>query len=204
LIRRLFLLISITAALGAGTGIGEASATRLCPENKAPCPFPYASGTVLKAKTAFGSTPGFTTSFGTVVCGASALEIKTTSIGGGSGTAVSAQISALSLTSCVLGSTTCTATSQFLPWSAEVTGGVGGSGTLWVNWPRFKVECGAFMNCTFESLTPRSASFFGGAPAMLAIKAWNLTRIGGLCPAEASFDAEYEVTSPSPLYVTTS
>jgi len=62
-----------------------------------------------------------------------------------------------------------------------------------------KWECGVFLNCTFTA--PKGLlSFTGGNPANVTAKEVEMSRSGGFCPSSAKWNAEYEVTSPKPVF----
>jgi hypothetical protein len=185
-----------------GIGAGTASATELCSTNTSPCTgTKYGTGTKLTAQLKSGTAATLTTSIGNVVCKKSTLAGVTTSAGGPGTTPVSGEVTSLTFTECVFGSSTpCTVSVVNLPWklTAEKTGEttfnviVSGS-------PGVTLVCGSFINCTF-SQTSMTLSGTGGSPAIVKATAIGLNRSGGLCPSTASFDAEYEVTSPKPLF----
>jgi hypothetical protein len=188
----------LTMAVGAAT----ASATELCSTNTSPCTgTKYGTGTKLTGQLKSGTAATLTTSLGNVVCKKSTLAGVTTSAGGPGSTPVSGEVTGVTFTECILGaSTPCTVQVLNLPWklTAEKTGettfNVVVSGS-----PGVTVVCGFLINCTF-SQTSMTLSGTGGSPAIVKATAIGLNRSGGFCPSTASFDAEYEVTSPKPLF----
>jgi hypothetical protein len=193
-------LLGVLTAM-ALVGAGTASATKLCSENKSPCPAgsTIKSGSAIKAQLVSGTKSVFTTSFLTVECSESTIEGKTTSEGG-AGVAVKGEISSVVWKSCkTSGGGACTASALGLPWLSEVTGS-GGSGTMTVSSAAGKFTCG--FTCEYESKSV-STSATGGNPALIKANKASFNKKGGsfLCPATATWTSEYEVTTPKPLFV---
>jgi hypothetical protein len=183
-------------------GAGTASATRLCAQNTTPCPAgsTYGKGTSIKAQLVPGTTSVVTSGFVTVVCTESTMSGKTTSAGGGSGTPVLGQISSVTWKGCKTTSgSSCTASALNTPWGVSVSGS-GGNGTMTVSGAAGKFTCS--VTCEYEAKTA-SVSASGGNPARIKASNVSFSRIGGsfLCSSSASWSAEYEVTSPKPLFV---
>lgn len=190
-------LLGVLATM-ALVGVGTASATKLCPENKSPCPSPIKSGTALKGQLVAGTEAVFTTSILTVKCTESTIEGKTTSEGG-AGVAVKGEITSVVWKNCKSGSTNCTTTALGLPWLSEVTGS-GGNGTMTVANAAGKFTCG--FTCEYEA-SSAATSVTGGNPAKVNANKVSFKKKGGsfLCPATATWSSEYEITTPNPLFV---
>lgn len=193
--------IAAMAFLGAGT----ASATKLCSVNSAPCPAgnTYGKGTAIKAQLVPGTKSTMASGFVTVTCTESSMSGKTTSEGGGAGVAVGGEISSVTWKNCTSGLGSCTASSLFTPWSAEVTGS-GGSGTMSVSNAGGKFTCGG-VTCEYKA-SKASVSVTGGSPAKVKASGVSFSKVGGsvFCSSSASWTSEYEATSPNPLFVVAS
>ncbi|HEX8753987.1 MAG TPA: hypothetical protein VF731_11280 [Solirubrobacterales bacterium] len=194
-------LLAALAAM-AVVGAGTASATRLCSVNSTPCPSgnTYGKGTAIKAQLAAGTKSVVTSGFVTVECSESTMSGKTTSAGGGSGVAVSGEISSVTWKSCKTSSgETCTASALGTPWPASVTGS-GGNGTMTVTNAGGKFSCA--VTCEYEAKSA-SVSATGGNPAFIQANNVSFSKKGGsfLCSSSASWTAKYEVTAPKPLFV---
>jgi RHS repeat-associated protein len=192
-------VLSALAAL-AVFGASSASATALCSVKENPCPLEseYASGTKIEASLVSGTKATFLTSAGNIACTSSTITGETTS-GGAKGKAVEAKVSNLTFASCKLGETSCTVTTVHLPYTASFSApeafkmehaeGVGAT-----------VKCGLAVNCTFTT-KKAELKVTGGNPAILTASKIALERAGTVCPAEATFDAEYSVAQPKPLFL---
>jgi hypothetical protein len=194
-------LLGVVAAM-AVMGVGTASASKLCTENKTPCPAgsTIASGTALKGQLRPGTEAVFTTSLLTVKCTESTIEGKTTSAGGGAGVNVKGEIATVTWKNCKSGSTSCTTTALGLPWLSEVSGSAG-SGTMTVNKAAGKFTCGG-VTCEYEAASA-ATSVTGGNPAIVKASSVSFKKKGGsfLCPATSTWSSEYEITTPKPLFV---
>jgi hypothetical protein len=187
--------LALTAVAGAGT----ASAAKLC--KNVTCTEHYPSGTVLSSKLKTGTNALLTSSFGTVTCKKSTVGGKTTS------TEAHGEITSFTFTECTdpFGSP-CTVKAVNLSYTAKGAATGSGNGTLTVSPkagggnPGAHVECGSFMNCTF-TVSSITLAVTGGAPATITANKEPLLREGGFCPSEAFWDATYEVTAPSPLFI---
>jgi len=193
-------LLGVVAAM-AVMGVGTASATKLCSENKTPCPAgsTIASGTAIKGQLRPGTEAVFTTSLLTVKCTESTIEGKTTSAGGGAGVNVNGEITAVVWKNCKSGSTSCTTTALGLPWLSELSGSAG-SGTMTVNKAAGKFTCG--VTCEYEAASA-ATSVTGGNPAIVKANSVSFKKKGGsfLCPATSTWSSEYEIITPKPLFV---
>jgi hypothetical protein len=199
--KMLGLCLVAALALMALVGAGTASATKLCKENKSPCPAgsTIAAGTALKGQQVAGTKSVFTTSLLTVECSGSTIEGKTTTAGG-AGTAVKGEITSVLWSGCVssLGGA-CTTSALGLPWTSEVTGS-GGSGTMTINKAAGKFVC--TVTCEYEA-SSLALTATGGNPAVVKAEKASFKKKGGsfLCPATATWTSQYEITTPKPLFV---
>jgi len=189
-------LAAVTMALGAGT----ASATKLCSVNTSPCPAgnTYGKGTAIKTQLLAGTKSVMSSGFVTITCSESTMSGKTTSEGGSG--AVLGEISSVTWKSCTSSLGSCTTSALNTPWPAEVSGS-GGNGTMTVGKPGGKFTCGG-TTCEYEG-SKASVSISGGNPAKAKASNVSFSKIGGgfLCSSTASWSAEYEVTSPKPLFI---
>lgn len=189
-------LAAVTMALGAGT----ASATKLCSVNSSPCPAgnTYGKGTAIKTQLVAGTKSVMSSGFVTITCSESTMSGKTTTAGGSG--AVLGEISSVTWKSCTSSLGSCTTSALNTPWPAEVTGS-GGNGTMTVSKPGGKFTCGG-TTCEYEG-SKASVSISGGNPARAKASNVSFSKIGGsfLCSSTASWSAEYEVTSPKPLFI---
>lgn len=200
-VKMLGLAAIVAAALMALAGVGTASATVLCKNNlnTEKCSEPYPAGTKIEAKLI--GTAKLDTSFATIEC-------KKAS---GSGTLLQAG----SATTTPVGGE---ATVSFSECNCEVkvlktgTGEIHyiagtDNGTLTGSGGEATVSCSTIfgtVHCIYASATPTDAGqLTGGSPAKEKVS-MNVPRLttNGLCSEEATLTAEYEVTSPNPLYVT--
>ncbi len=194
-------LLGVVAAM-AVMGVGTASATKLCSENKTPCPAgsTVKTGSAIKAQLVAGTKSVFTTSLLVVECSESTIEGKTTNEGGsGAAVPVKGEITSVVWKSCKAGGGSCTAAALGLPWTSEVTGSEG-NGTMTVLKSGGKFTC--TVTCEYEAAS-LATSATGGNPAVIKANKASLKKKGGsfLCPSTATWTSEYEVTTPKPLFV---
>jgi RHS repeat-associated protein len=197
-------LVIFGAVALACIGTSSASATTLCSLNGSPCPgVEYPSGTQVEGALVGGTKAKFVTSLGTVECTTSTVTGKTTSAGG-EGSAVTGEISGLTFTGCVLGGTSCTVEAVNLAYNTSITVTEKGNGTLAVTdavGVGVLAKCGSIVNCTVTTAEAKLA-ITGGNPGKASAAAVPLkTTSGFLCPKEATWTAEYELSQPKPLYV---
>lgn len=204
--------LAALAAVAAMAFIGatSASATTLCKVKENPCAVGnrYPAGTVIKSQLKAGTTAKLVSSLGTVECTASTSDGKTEEQTAAKLMGVQ---ETLTFTSCKLGKTACTVTSEHLSYLALVL--------LLTLFPFFHIlfeaspgheEPRALVDCGSKALK----CFFGaketllegesGAPATLKANGVEFERkeeSGFLCPKESKWFAEYEVTTPNPLWV---
>jgi hypothetical protein len=197
-----FAFIGVTSLMVA-MGAGAASASILCSTETSPCTGTvYGSGTKISAQLKAGTTAKLTSSFGTVTCKSSSLSGKTTN---GEGHMTITEMNTGSCTDSLGGN--CTETATHLPWTGEWHTHWWGGG-YWVysedgkGEPKRDYECPATgMECEFGS--PEFAlEVNGGNPAIAISKEVPLEGGEGIsCPSEAFLDAEWEITSPKPLFL---
>jgi hypothetical protein len=96
-----------------------------------------------------------------------------------------------------------------LPYGAALTSTGGGSGTVAIGKGESGESPGAAMTCTIfgfpvkctATAAAQTWKLSGGNPSHLIANEVKMSVSGTFCPAEATFSAEYEVTSPKPLFV---
>lgn len=202
-------------ALMALVGATSASATVLCKETPtgfepAICPpaATYGPGTEIKG-TAVDSVLTTSAGFPNVTCGHSATTAVTGTTGGAEET-VTGQITALTFSECHTVSITptpCTVTVEHTPYHAEIhwtpeshdgtlTVESGGKGN-----PGASVLCSGVIECRFFK-TLFELPVTGGNPAHVTAEEVGLSLESlGICPTSASWDATYEATSPTNIWV---
>jgi RHS repeat-associated protein len=191
------------AAASAVLPASPAAATTLCSLNGSPCPgVEYLTGTKVEGALKAGTNTTFVTSLGTVTCTSSAVAGETTSAGG-EGKAVEGTLTTFTFGGCTMGESSCTVTAVNLPYSISATHSSGGNGTLAVSDPTAvgtKVECPS-ITCTYGAKEV-SLKATGGNPAVVKAEAISLPKLSGLfCPTEGKWTAEYELSTPKPLFL---
>jgi hypothetical protein len=191
---------AMMAVVGAGTASAE---TVLCTGNPpgtvksekcaAPHEFTWPAPAKIKAH---AIEPELITSLLTVVCSESTTEIEPETDNGA--TTINGKVTALAFTGChIKGSTTaCTVTIENLPYSGTIQGTVGtaAESKLTVNKPRAKVQCGSFINCTYEQATV-SLTGTNGLPTTFAANT-SLAHVAGLlCPETSTWKGLYKTDS---------
>jgi hypothetical protein len=204
-------LAAIAALALTAFGAGSASAaTHLCSTNTSPCTGTiYGAGTALSGKLKAGTNAVLTNSLDQVTCTSSSVSGEITEATNGAGN-VTGKFTSVTFTGCTdQNGSNCTVETKNLPWHAEgTTEGTksNGNGKLDVKSngtgsPEAKVVCGGFLSCTFGTELA-TLGVTGGNPAFIKAAGINLGLISGFfCPSSATWDAEYEVTAPKPLYV---
>ena len=183
--------------------MASAHSTALCKTNELPCSAgnTVASGTEISAELTTGTTLQLLNNLGNVICKKVALTGKTTS---GLATTVTLSVTDLTFSEkCKLGAQTCQ-TSEALdsPYASTLLYIPGTmDGTLKVEDLKLKFSCGFLLSCAFL-YEPLTTSLQGGNPAKITAKeVLTSSTAGVLCPGESHLDAEFQITSPQPLYV---
>lgn len=207
---RLTVTVAAISVVLAIVAAGGASATRLCQEEGVAeaCPAGkiIGAGTAMKAQLAGGIPSVLHVGFGEVTCMGSKLEGKTTSAGGVLGVPVKGGIIEASWTNCECAGAAALMEPGNLTWGTEINGSGNKDGTLTILEPRVKIECNGLF-CNYQKTSITNLQFKGGNPAELqaAIGQVFLERAPGSfpgCAVLAEWDAEYEVTTPQPVFVT--
>jgi len=192
-------LAAVAAMALMAFGAGSASATVLCSESiTTGCGTAgkdLASGTVIEAKLL--GTAVLKTKEGTVLdeCEGSKIKGKTSTTGG-SGSTVKGPVEELAWGTCT--KTTHTLTNGELEIH-HITGT--DNGTLTVVGTEVTVNT-IFGSCVFTASD--IGTLVGGSPAKISMVNQVVKRLSGLCPSEVLWTAEWEVTSPKPLWVAAS
>jgi hypothetical protein len=197
--------LALTAFVGAGT----ASASRLCKTTVAICPdaWDWPTGTeihaVLDSKTAILEVSGVTED----TCTGSTVQGKTTNTGGSSET-VDGEISSLTFTGCTMTTKVLKGGTLVIHADPNEKGEDVGAGTLTSEGAEVTVVAFGFISCIAKTGAgtdigtldePASAS----QDATMTVNG-TIPLLGAGCPASAKWTAEYTVTTPTPLYVSTS
>ena len=186
------LLVAVPLALTLGGGAGSASATVLCETETEPCTTSYPNGTSLEAGLKSGQSWLLKAGFANITCTASSLKGQVTN--SGSTGSVTGSVSTFTLSGC--GSAT---VDVLKIGTFSVSSPSEGSGTLTLE--GFEVTTSVSgTSCVYGG--PASFKLTKGSPATLKSTA-SLTKISGgfLCANPSALTAEYEVTTPKPLFV---
>lgn len=196
------LVAAAAAVLTASLGVGSVSATVLCSENKIPCPESkiYAAGATVSASLVAKGSSIFRDTGGNVLntC-SSSIVAGSTSNQGKKGETVKGAISTFDLAECS-NATAVTEAGQFeieyVTGENETRANLRFKGTKITITPLGGIDCiyGAGAGTSIGTMT-------GGKPAAIHAKA-TLAKVGGsaLCPADASWEAPYEINAPFPVY----
>jgi len=220
-VKMLSLATVAAAALMAVVGASTASASVLCKTKpvangagtaNATCPegWAYPVGTeihgVLDPEQHFTLTDGEGNK--TLTCKQSTVKGKTTNEGNSTET-VNGVIETLTFERCTspfLGETACTITTikggtLELHWMGDTF-----NGTLTSDGAEVTTTCSSIfgsIHCIFTTVKTDIGVLTGGNPATLDIENARISQspTNSLCPAEAKWDAKYEITEPKPLYL---
>jgi len=220
-VKMLGLAAVAAAALMALVGASSASATVLCQTTpvangagteKATCPegWAYPKETVIHGVLDPEQHATLTDGEGNkvITCKKSTVKGKTANEGAANET-VTGAIEVLTFEECTspfLGNTACTVTTVKggtleLHWIVDTE-----NGTLTSNGAEVTTNCGSIfgtIHCIFTTAKTDVGVLTGGNPATLDAESNKIPQVAtnGLCPAEAKWDAKYEITEPKPLYV---
>jgi hypothetical protein len=195
------LAVVAAAALMAFVGASSASATVLCKEGKGEvCPEgqTYPAGTKIEAKLVAGTKAKLVTAFKTIECEESAVSGETSAeeaepLTGPEGT--------LSFSKC-----NCETVNVLKAGTLSTTWIAGtNNGTLSSTGSETTVQCASLfgtVHCIYVTEKTDVGTLAGGNPAKLTAKA-TIPRLttDSLCAEKSEWSAEYEVTSPKPLFV---
>jgi hypothetical protein len=156
----------------------------------------YPAETAIAASLQKGVPLQLLTNLGTIKCESSTIAGETVAE---EGEPLPLKISELSLGSCKVGETGCTATTAALPTSPSLKATGEDDGTLSLEGGEWTLKCGALIDCTFATPT---LQFEGGSPASLSAKEVvpKFTK-GALCPGASAFDVTYTLAEPAPAYL---
>jgi hypothetical protein len=156
----------------------------------------YPAETAIAASLQEGVPLQLLTNLGTIKCESSTIVGKTTAE---EGEPLPLEISELSLGSCKVGETGCTATTAALPTSPSLKATGEDDGTLSLEGGEWTLKCGTLIDCTYA--TP-IMQFEGGSPASLGAKEVVPKFVkGALCPGANAFDLNYTLVEPAPAYL---
>ncbi len=157
----------------------------------------YYQGTAIEAE---ASSVTIATSSGTITCSKGSVIKGKTGASGGSPLPI--ELSEFSLKGCNwAGIGLCeTATTQLKPASVSRTEGT--LNGIWKGGASWLFKCGFNVECTFILPQSDELTLTGGNPATLVASEEFLEQSGNWCPYIAKFSANYTVTSPKPVYVT--
>jgi hypothetical protein len=197
-LKMLGLAVVAIAALSAFAA-GSASATELCSKNESPCGAgnKYGVGTEIKSSLKAGKIATLTGTFA-VECEESAIEGKVENEGGAAAT-VSGKISKMTFTKCG----NCTVTVNKNPTlEAHSTGG--GNGSITAIGFEVSITC-LGVTCKYGGNIEANVTAAGGNPAVITATKAAIPVTGGagefFCGKKGEWDAEYEVTTPKPMFV---
>ncbi|HET7509943.1 MAG TPA: hypothetical protein VFJ65_06810 [Solirubrobacterales bacterium] len=196
-----FIAVAI-ACLITALGAAEASATVLCKT---------ADGKTCKSGWGYESRPihavldpgtgnaKITTTFKNVECGKSTIEATILGEGGATET-IRAEVSVFSFEECNCEVKT------LEKGTLEIHYTSGTNGMLTSNEAEFTVTCSTIfgnVHCIYVTANTSLGTITGGSPATVDVEGANIPRAStsALCSEKANLDAKYEITDPSPLYV---
>jgi hypothetical protein len=184
----LFVLVSTMAVASLG-GASGASATVLCKNSGSPCLSSYGVGTVIEASLKTGTTWSVTADK-TRTCEEATIKGEVTSVSGTPGAPVTGTVTSMKVGKCI-GEVAVTKTGTF----SIATTANGGKLTL----EGFELNLGTGV-CFYGG--PATTDLAPGAMASISASA-ALPKVSGsaICPATASWSAQYTVTAPEPLYL---
>jgi hypothetical protein len=176
--------------------------TVFCKANELPCSAgnQYPKGTAFSAALAPGTKVQISTDLGNWECEASTFSGETTGL---AGKPLPATVGSISFGSCLLGGSGCTVAYEGLPYSASFTytEGSAGNGAFDISNVQYILSCGSIVrNCTLKAEDDHF-TVTGGGPAVLETNQEFKPLHGEKCPGHLTFKAKYQLSSPSPLYL---
>lgn len=202
-VKMLGLAAVAAAALMAFVGGSTASATVLCKNNTSTlaCTEPYGTGTEITSHLVEKTKATLVTAFKTVECSKSTVNGKVENAGGSAAT-VGGKISALTFEECNCEVKVLKNGSLEIHSIASTD-----NGTATGNGSEVTVQCNGTLfgnvHCIYTTENTDLGTLVGGAPAKLEVKEAEIPRLktDSLCSEKAKWTANYEVTTPNPLYV---
>jgi hypothetical protein len=198
---KLFAVIGAMATVLLVAASGQASATVLCKTTSTPCSAAdrLVIGSTVTSALAPETKSVLHTAYKNVECSNSSLTTTLTNAGSGTGT-VRGSIDTLTLQTC-----NCTVTvlkkGTFELHHISSTD----NGTITATGTEVTTNCSTIfgtVHCIYATEATDLGTFKGGSPAKLSISSELVPlSTSGLCSEESRWEAEYEVTSPKPLYV---
>jgi hypothetical protein len=210
-VKTLGLAAVMAMALMAFAGATTASATVLCgvePTEGSPatkgtvCPAgqAYGSGTQVHVVLKPGTIGRFTTTFKTIECEETTATGATSNEGSASET-VQGTVEVLTLGKCNCEVKVLKKGTMEVHWNADSF-----NGTLTSSGAELTVICSTILgniHCIYVTENTNNGTLTGGSPAFADVQEAEIPRLvtSGFCAEKAKWDATYEVTSPTPLYV---
>jgi hypothetical protein len=167
----------------------------LCKSEAKPCSLRYGSGTAITARLKTGTNSILNAGFPVVECGESSMSGEVQDPGSSTEPIVGVW------TSWTFGGCNCKVTvpsagNFSIDWTS------GSSGALTLSGFETKAECGG-KECIFGSGVSEGITLSGGSPAAIKAVAAPIPKKSGIaeCKSTSEWSAEYEVTTPKPLFV---
>jgi hypothetical protein len=205
-------------ALIGAVSAASASATVLCPKKESTCNAGrYKTGEKITGALVAGTNSVFENELGNVSCTKSDLTAVLKAEGGEVSNPTT-KISAFTQENCTRanggGGEACTVTPTNLgaaeveQWNANFQSEKtwNGNGTYTLLWntlgaPGYYVVCGKVIDCKFTGASGTAFKFSGGAPSAIAVAA-EMNLEGAICPAnKPTWKGTWNVTAPSPLFL---
>lgn len=199
-LRMLGLAVVATAALMAFVGVSSASATVLCSTNSNPCTgTKYPAGTEVKSNLAAGTKSVLSTEFQKIECSKSTVAGKTSNAGGATET-VKGSVETLTFEEC-----NCTvAVLKKGGWEYHWISG-GPNATVTWNGQETTVTCSTIfgnVHCIYVTENTHVGTITGGSRAKMHWNpSWPRLPTNSLCSSQATGSAEYEISTPDPLFI---
>ncbi|MGN6256440.1 MAG: hypothetical protein ACTHN3_01655 [Solirubrobacterales bacterium] len=193
-LKMLGLAVVVVIAMTAITGAGTASATVFCKENTTTC---QAAGKVWEAGVAFksslesGTEADFNFNLWTVRCSSSTMNGSVPNPGPVEKVVV--KLETLTFTNCGCAVNTLKAGSFNVEWTSTTMNG----GMTTAN---REVEFTCMAHCIYGD--GKMGTITGGAMATIDVSG-TMNKLGGeaICPATITWEADYTVTAPEPLWI---
>jgi hypothetical protein len=203
-VKMLGLAAVAAAALMAFVGASTASATVLCKSaGGTTCPAGEAYGANTTIHAVNTGTVKLDTSFKTIECTGSTVQGETENEGSATETVKGKTGGTLTFTGCNCTVTVLNAGTLEIHW---IEGG--SNGTVTSSGSETTTSCKTIfgtVHCIYVTNGTHVGTLTGGNPATLSASATipvDAEHSNGLCPQESKWTANYEVTSPTPLFVT--
>jgi len=195
-VKMLAVATTALAAISTAVATGTASAEKLCTEQKIECPAGKhePTGTVT-LRSLVGTFRLWTGTFTIDTCTGQTIKAKTTNTAA-TGERIKFTNESYTHTGCTEPTTTLS------PGKEEIAHIEGtNNGTLISSELEITVNTTVFGSCVFGTGAGTDmGTVVGGNPATVKINA-TVTRISGLCPSTATWEADYMITEPKPIWI---